>query len=357
MEISNVQRKRQRVALGFAVACVITICALVLTPFVTSITWAAILTYIGWPVQRRLRNRLGRHPNLGAALMTLLTTAALLVPLLVFAAEFQHDAGKMIGTLREYIAAGPHALPEVMRSLPGADRLEAWMQAQTFGSKDLEEALSSWVRLRSVELLAIAAGIGRNLFQFAFCVVTLFFMYRDADVLVGQVRGVSRRVLGTDTDRYLKAAAEMVRAVVYGVLLTAIAQGIVAGFGLWIVGVGPFVLLGALTALATLLPLFGTFVVLGPVAAGLFLDGRPWAALLLTFWGLVLVHPIDNLLRPLVVSSVTRMPFLIAMFGVLGGVIAFGLVGVFVGPIALAVGLALWNELATADGGDPASSG
>jgi predicted PurR-regulated permease PerM len=160
------------------------------------------------------------------------------------------------------------------------------------------------------------------------------------------MRSVSSRLLGPGVDRYMKTVGDMVHAVVYGVLLTAFLQGLISGIGYRLVGVQPVVLLATLTAFASFIPVLGTLSVIGPVTAVLVLSGQHWPGVLLLVWGVVLVHPIDNLVRPLVVSSVTHMPVLLAMFGVLGGLLAFGLAGIFVGPIALALGLALWKELA-----------
>lgn len=336
----------QRVALAVFVALVVAACGLVLQPFITPILWAAIIAYVTWPAYAWLRRRLGNRPVLSAAVMTLLVCSALLLPALWLATALRDESVKMLGTLREYLGAGPLQLPEALRSLPGATDLDAWLQSHTTDSKTLEDEIIRWTRTRSHDLVAIAGGIGRDALQLAFCLVILYFLFRGAEALVGQIRSVSRLLLGDSVDRYLRTIGAMVRAVVFGVLMTAFAQGVVAGIGYRIIGVEPAVLLGALTVFAAFVPVVGTFAIFAPVSAALLLTGRTWAAVFLLLWGVVLVHPIDNLLRPLVVSSVTRMPFLLAVFGVLGGLLAFGPTGVFIGPIALAVGLALWKEIA-----------
>ena len=136
----------------------------------------------------------------------------------------------------------------------------------------------------------------------------------------------------------------MARAVVFGILITAIVQGALAGRGYAIFGVEAPVLLGAVTALASIVPIFGTFLIWGSVSAALVLSGHLWPGLGLMAWGIVLVHPADNLIRPLLISNATHMHFLLIMFGVLGGLAAFGLVGLFIGPVALAVANAVWRE-------------
>jgi predicted PurR-regulated permease PerM len=318
----------------------------VLQPFIAPILWAAIIAYVTWPMYAWLRRRLVNRASLSAATMTLLVGAALLLPALWLAISLRNESVRMLDAVREYLSAGPLQLPEALRSLPGAADLNAWLQSHTVDSKALEDEIVRWTSTRTRDLAAIAGSVGRDVLQLAFCLMILYFLYRDAEALVGQIRAVSRMLLGDGVDRYMKTVGAMVRAVVFGVLMTAFAQGLVAGIGYRIIGVEPAVLLGAITVFAAFFPVVGTLAIFAPVSAALLLTGRTWAAVFLLLWGVLLVHPIDNLLRPLVVSSVTRMPFLLAVFGVLGGLLAFGPTGIFIGPTVLAVGLALWKEVA-----------
>ena len=111
-------------------------------------------------------------------------------------------------------------------------------------------------------------------------------------------------------------------------------------------GISATVLLGALTGILSVVPMVGTGVVWGSLSIYLAVKGHLWKVVILAVWGLLLVHPTDNTLRPLLISNATRVPFLLVMFGVLGGMAAFGLVGALVGPIILAMGLAVWREWA-----------
>jgi predicted PurR-regulated permease PerM len=135
----------------------------------------------------------------------------------------------------------------------------------------------------------------------------------------------------------------MTKAVVWGLVATALAQGLVAGLGYWWAGMHAPVLLGAITALIALIP-FGTPFAWGTIAAWLLISGDTVAGLGLIAWGVLVVSWVDNLVRPLVISNATRIPFLLVMFGVLGGLAAFGLVGLFLGPVVLAVLMAVWRE-------------
>ncbi|MEA3276350.1 MAG: AI-2E family transporter, partial [Pseudomonadota bacterium] len=126
-------------------------------------------------------------------------------------------------------------------------------------------------------------------------------------------------------------------------VLTALAQGALAGLGYWVAGAGAPVLLGALTALLALVP-FGAPLVWGSVGVWLLLTDAFWPGVGVLLWGALVVSMIDNLVRPLAISSSTRIPFLAVFIGVLGGLQAFGLVGLFIGPVILAVMLAVWRE-------------
>jgi predicted PurR-regulated permease PerM len=174
--------------------------------------------------------------------------------------------------------------------------------------------------------------------------LTLFFLYRDGDTLWRQIRKAAMRFGLHEFDRYAQAAGRMTRSVLVGFVLVALIQGVVAAIGYRIVGVSAFVLLGALTAALSLIPLFGTALVWGPLAVWLLINGEIWQGIVMLSWGIFLVHPIDNLLHPLLISGQARAPFLLVLFGVLGGLAAFGLVGLFVGPIILRLAELAWQE-------------
>jgi predicted PurR-regulated permease PerM len=152
------------------------------------------------------------------------------------------------------------------------------------------------------------------------------------------------RFFGDRLDSYLATAGAMTRAVMYGFLATAFAQGLIAGIGYAILGIHGAVLLGALTGALSVVPVLGTAIVWGSVSVYLFVTGHLVKGIIMIAWGVLLVHPTDNVLRPLLISNATHVPFIIVMFGVIGGVAAVGLVGIFVGPVILAIGLAVWRK-------------
>jgi len=136
----------------------------------------------------------------------------------------------------------------------------------------------------------------------------------------------------------------MARAVVFGGIVCALAQGFIAGFGYAIAGVGSPILLGALTALMALVPIIGTAAVWGPIGVWFLLSDQIGAGFAVLAWGALVVNPTDNILKPLLISGVADIPMMLALFGVMGGLLAFGLVGLFLGPLILAVLLAIWRQ-------------
>jgi predicted PurR-regulated permease PerM len=192
-------------------------------------------------------------------------------------------------------------------------------------------------------VVALIGDVGRNAAKLGFALITVFFFYRDGEHVLEQVQLVLHRFLGARVDPYLAAVGGMTKAVVWGLIATALAQGFVAGLGYWWAGVSAPVLLGAVTALIAMIP-FGTPFAWGSIGIWLLVSGDTVGGVGLLLWGALVVSWVDNLVRPLLISNATRIPFLLVMFGVLGGLAAFGLVGLFLGPVILAVLMAVWRE-------------
>jgi predicted PurR-regulated permease PerM len=337
----------RRALLTLLVGVLALLCLLILRPFLSSMLWAAILAYVTWPLYCRLPVALRKFTTTAATLMTLVVAVLAVLPLFWLLVLIQHELLDTYRQFMAYLGQGPHTLPAAVRDIPG---IGAWLQEAVDRyardpaalGRELTDALKGW----RGELGALIGGMGRSLGKLFVTVLTLFFFYRDGDALVRQLRRVAERLFNDQLNRFVYSAGVMTRAVVYGLLVTAVSQGIVAGLGYWIFGFEAPAALGALTGLLSAAPQFGTALVWVPLAVGLMVAGHTWKGLLLFAWGALLVHPTDNLLRALLISSVTRVPFLLVMLGALGGLAAFGLVGVFIGPVLLAVASAVWREWA-----------
>lgn len=333
-----------RLVLGLLLGGLLLLTWSVVRPFVVPIIWAAILAYVTWPLLGRLRRLLRGRRTLAALLMTLILAASFVLPALWLALLLRTEMANAYAAIAGLLSKGPYVLPDVMADIP---LLGGWLQdlldELTRDPAGVRAQLAHWVEARADESLAVIGGVGRNAAKLAFALITVFFFYRDGEKVLDQAQLVLHRFLGERVDPYLSAVGSMTQAVVWGLVLTALAQGLVAGLGYWWFGVAAPVLLGAITALVALIP-FGTPFVWGSIGVWLIADGRLFEGVGLLLWGTLVVSWVDNLVRPLVISNQTRIPFLLVMFGVLGGLAAFGLVGLFLGPVILAVVMAVWRE-------------
>ncbi len=341
----------RRALLAILVGVLAVLCVLVLRPFLAPILWAAILAYVTWPLYRRLRLPFGKFNNTAAALMTLLVVAGAIAPLLWLLVLIQHELVDAYRNVSAYLSQGPHELPRAILNIPWfgswlQDSLDRYAGDPAALVREITSGFQDW----KGELGALLGGLGRSMGKVFIALLTLYFFYRDGDAVVRQIHRIGRRFFDDRLDRYIRAAGVMTRAVVYGFLVTALAQGVIAGVGYWIFGLEAPALLGALTGLLSTAPLLGTAFIWAPLGVGLVLAGHMWRGILLLAWGVLLVHPTDNVLRPLLISSVARVPFLLVIFGAFGGLLAFGLVGVFVGPVLLGVASAVWLEWSAENG-------
>jgi predicted PurR-regulated permease PerM len=315
----------------------------VLSPFFASLAWAGILAYVTWPLHQRINRSLPGRENIVALLMTLGVAATLLLPLLWVMFSVAGDVATASTVLKRLAAEGLPPLPTGVHGWPATDWLiEQYGRVQGDASW-VREQMAALGLLDAMALKTLAGEVGRNAAKFGIAVFALFFLYRHGDEVLTQVRRVATRWLGESARGYIQAVGVTVRAVVFGIVLTAIAQGVLAGLGYWVAGITAPALWGVITALVSLIPFVGPVVWIA-LSLGLLAQGDTQAALGLFLWGALVVSWVDNLIRPLVISGPTRIPFLLVFLGVLGGLNAFGLIGLFLGPVLLAVSVAIWRE-------------
>lgn len=315
----------------------------VVRPFLAAIAWAAILVYAAWPLHVRAQRWLRGSRAWSALVMSVALTLVSGVSLLWFGALLRNEALSAAREAAAMLQAGVR-LPEPIVRLPW---LGPWLQERLLELGTDRTAwgrqVGEWAEQWGVDVMRIVGDVGRNAFRFAVALLTSYFLFRDGDRLLEQLRGSLRGLLGERVQAYFAAMGDTTRAVVYGLLFAALAQGLMAGFGYWVAGVRAPVFWGAATAVIALVP-FGAPLIWGPIALWLLLQGAVVAGVGLLAWGILVVSWVDNLVRPLVISGMSHVPFLLVLFGVLGGLAAFGLIGLFVGPVILAILLALWRE-------------
>ena len=336
----------RRLAFGLLAAGLTALCLWVLTPFLAPITWAAILAYISWPAYRPVRRLFGRSRSAPALVMTLLVTCVLLLPFLWLLFLLRNELMSSFKAITTPLSAGAHIVAGRVGRIPwlGAllqEELNRYRADPAVLGRESMGLLQSWAGA----LASVLGGLGRNVVKVLLTLLILFFFYRDGDLIAGELRQAAKRLFrGGGYIRYVQAAGTITQAVFFGFIVSAVAQGLIAAIGYRLAGLTAPVLLGALTAVVSLIPLVGTALVWLPISIGLVVAGAWGKGLLLLAWGTLLVHPADNVLRLLLVSNAARLPLLLVALGVIGGLSAFGLVGLFAGPVLLGLALKLWRD-------------
>jgi predicted PurR-regulated permease PerM len=321
-------------------------CFLVLRPFMTAILWAAILCATLWPLFDWTSGRLGGRRGWAALAMVLLITATVLAPFWIVGVEIAGNANQVGEIVRRAVEEGPPAPPTWVAQLPlvGERAAATWNQFTHDTARLLDEARKYFEPIKDALLASGATVLGGTL-QLALSIFIAFFFFRDGDAVVGRVRAAVDRIAGERGQRLAGVAAVTVRGVVLGILGTALAQGILTGIGLAITGIKAAPLLGLIAFFLSPVPI-GTGFVWIPAGVWLISQGETGWGIFILVWGAVVVSSVDNFLKPMIISRGSDLPFVLVLLGVLGGVIAFGFIGVFLGPVLLAVGYALLKEWA-----------
>jgi predicted PurR-regulated permease PerM len=336
--------------LGWAVVLLLFFgCLLVLRPFVSALLWAVVLCISSWPIYRRLLGWLGNRRTLAALVMTLAMILIVLLPFFIVVMTLADNIQELTSATRSWIDAGPPAPPEWLAKIPvvgqkavdywqsmAADTAKLWTQAQR-----LIEPASSW-------LLRGGLALGGGLLQLAFSIFIAFFLFRDGVSAARRLNHVVERIGGERGHHLLNVAGRTVRGVVYGILGTALAQAVAAAIGFLIAGVPGVALLALLTFFSSIVPVVGTALTWLPAAIWLFHQGSTGWAIFMLVWGFGVAN-IDNIVKPWLISQGSDLPFILIFFGVLGGALTFGFIGVFIGPTLLAVGFRLLEEWSPAN--------
>lgn len=372
------RRSLERTIAGVVLVVLLAGSFLVLRPFLSALLWAAVLSFSIWPMHRRLVTVVRGRRTLAALLITLMFAAALVVPLVVTIANLADDARELTSAGRAWIhtgAASPAWLDRVPVVGPRAslywDDVVGELRALSHEAAAPADKPSPEPTLRPADpppdqsrlgqtvrtllswtrsfLVAFGLAIGVGVTQVALSLLLMFFILKDGEALAQRLSTGAQRISAEHGAELLAIAGDTVRGVVYGILGTAMAQGIMAGVGFLLAGVPGATLLGLLTFLLSVVPM-GPPLVWLPAALWLFHQGHTGWGVFMLIWG-VGVSAIDNVLKPLIISRGSSMPFVLILLGVLGGALAFGLIGVFIGPTLLAVVYRLIEEWSRA--GDP----
>ena len=340
MEVSRFEQYARTAA----VALLVFGCILVVQPFIGAILFAGVLVMSTWPAFVRLRDRWGGRSSLAALALVAGMVVAIALPVALAAQSLiVHSAG-VVEAVRSFLDRRDSLeLPAFVVQIPflGPWLSDYWQLL--LGSR--EELVALAKRLADpakTMFLAMGAAAGQGLIQVLIALFVAFFFYRDGERVRRLVLEGTARLAGPDSGLVLISTAQgAVRGVVYGLLGTALAQAVVAVIGFWIAGVPGAMLLGALTFVLSLVPM-GPVLIWGGAAAWLYAHGQTGWSIFMVIYGVAVISSVDNFVKPILMSRAGNLSMLLVVLGVFGGAIAFGFIGLFVGPALLAVG---WNLL------------
>lgn len=318
----------------------------IIQPFLDPIFWAVLMALILFPLNQRLRRRLRGRKGLAATILTIAVTLGIVVPAAIISVAFARQAvelgHKLSAIADQYRIAGVEDLLRV----PAIEKAAAWLQTK-FGLDP--GRIQVWMAKTTSSVTTFLLAHGRTFVLGAFGLVgslsvmlfTLFFCFRDGDEVAARLI----RILPLEPSRkhllvgHMKSVTE---AVVLGTIITAIAQGALVAVAFWITGLPSPVVFGVLTAIASFVPLVGTALIIAPAAIYLAAtEGIWWKGVFMVAWGVLVAGSADNVLKPMLISGRAEIGTLPVFFGVIGGLAAFGMAGLFLGPVLVALGLVI----------------
>lgn len=313
----------------------------ILRPFLGAIVWASMIVVATWPVMRRLQAWLWGSRTWAVSVMTMMLLLVLVLPLSLAIGTIVANTGTIVEwttSLRSFTMPPP---PEWLGRVPivGSMAVVTWVKLAASHLADLVSTAAPYVSTAILWMASTMRGVGWLVVQFLLTVGIAAVMYAKGEHVAGGMLRFGRRLAGEHGERVVRLAAQAIRGVALGVVVTATVQAALTSLGLATAGVPFAPLLGTVTFILCIAQL-GPFLVLAPAVAWLYWQGDGWTASALLIWTLV-VGMLDNVLRPMLMTKGANLPMLLMFAGVIGGLLAFGLIGVFVGPVVLAVAYTL----------------
>lgn len=326
----------------------------ILRPFLLALIWATTIAVATWPIMLRLQGWLGGKRSLAVAGMTLALLLVFIVPFSLAILTIVDHADQIVGWAKGFSTYSLPPPPDWLGKLPlGGSKLnEAWQEIAAVGPGGLRARLVPYAGAIVKWFVEQAGTLGGMFVQFLLTVVIAAVLFSTGETAAQGVRRFARRLAGQQGEEAAVLAAKTVRGVALGIVLTALIQSILGGIGFLVAGVPAAAVLAAvifILALAQLPP----FLVMTPAVVWLYWKGDPvWGTVLLVWT--VVVSAIDNVVRPLLIRKGVDLPLLLIFTGVIGGLIAFGIIGLFIGPVVLAVTYRLIEAWVAGEEGEPA---
>lgn len=330
-----------------AVTLILIGCLIILSPFFPAILLATILALSTWPAFMWLNAKLGHRTRLAALLMTIALAFCFIVPLTIIGTSSAENFDKISGLATNALQGDTASVGTHLERLPYAgDFLAKQWRGMTADKETFLKVIEEYAGMTSDGLVKLGASIARGLLDLTLGVLIAYFFFRHGTRAAVRISNLIDRFGGAYGQHLLDVSKNTLIGVVYGMLGTALAQAALAAFGFWLAGVPGASFLGLMTFFLSFTPI-GPPLIWVPATLWLYAEGHVHAALFLGLWGLLLVSTIDNIVRSYFISLRGNLPFLLVLLGVIGGVLAFGFIGIFIGPTLLALAYALlidWSK-------------
>ena len=320
-------------------------CLIIMAPFFPAVLLATILTLATWPAFVRLKKKLHNRTSIAAFVMTCFLAGCFIFPLAIIGTSIADNSTQVYGTVQHALQSDTEDTVKKLQSISyvGDYLAKAW----AFVASDKERfstALQEYAAPTSQKLISLGGMIGRGLLDITLGVLISYFFFRHGSRVAVRLENLIERFGGEQGRRILDVSKKTLIGVVYGILGTALAQGVLAVFGFWLAGVPGAPFLGLMTFFLSFIPM-GPPLLWIPAALWLYAGGNTAWSIFLVLWGVFAIASVDNFLKPYFISLGSDLPLLLVLLGVLGGMIAFGFIGVFIGPTILAVAYSLMIEL------------
>jgi len=323
-------------------------CLYVLRPFLAGILFAASIAISSWPLYLRLLARLKGRRTLAAAVMTVSLVLIIVVPLSLVTWNIADSVTSFYRAARHALDAGGFEPPAWLRQLPlVGDSVDSYLRQILSSKEELLAVAKKYVEPARTVLLNSGIVLGAGVAQVSLAAFVAFFLYRDGHNIVAALEVGMDKIMGEQAVAVAETVGRTVTGVMYGMLGTALAQAAVAALGFMLAGVPGVALLSVATFILSLVPV-GPPLIWGGASIWLFSQGMTGWGVFMLIYGTLVISGVDNVVKPFLISRGSSLPFALVLLGVMGGVLAFGFVGLFIGPTLLAVALGLlrnWTKV------------
>lgn len=327
-----------------AVTLIVIGCIIILKPFFPAMLLSVIFTLATWPAFKWILLKSNHRIVLASTLMTLLLAACFVAPIVVIGTSVADNYTKVYDAVQTSLQGDPQSTANWLTSTPYiGEYLQKIDIARYLDKAYLSEILQKYFGETSKVLVNIGGAIGSGLLDITLGVIISYFLFRHGAHAAERINNLIQKFVGNDGKRLLDVSKNTLTGVVYGLLGTALAQGVLATIGFWIADVPGATFLGFATFFLSLIPI-GPPLVWGSAALWLFSENHHYMAGFLVLWGALIIGSVDNIMKPYFISRGSNLPLLLVLLGIMGGVLAFGFIGVFIGPTLLALAYSLLLE-------------